>query len=218
MSGPTWTWLAILLLGAGHGLNPGMGWLFAVALGMQERSGRAVWAALLPLAIGHGLAIAGAVAIALSLGAALPAAAVRWMVAGLLIVLGVTRLVRHRHPRWAGMRVTARELTVWSLLMASAHGAGLMVLPFVLGAAGRSGSAGGGHHHLATVVQLPAGGVTLGLAATAIHTGGYLLITGALAVAVYYWLGLRRLRSLWLNLDFVWAAALIGTGLVTPLL
>ena len=48
-----WPWAALALLGAYHGINPGMGWLFAVARGMQEKSRRAVLSSLLPIAIGH---------------------------------------------------------------------------------------------------------------------------------------------------------------------
>ncbi len=97
---------AVLLgLGAFHGINPAMGWLFAVALGMQERRRSAVWRVLLPLGIGHALAVAAAVAMAVLLGAIMPMRNLRWPVAGFLVVLGVSRLVRHRHPRWVGMRV-----------------------------------------------------------------------------------------------------------------
>jgi hypothetical protein len=56
------------------------------------------------------------------------------------------------------------------------------------------------------------------LVATLVHTLGYLLITGLLAVVVYEKLGLRLLRSVWLNLDVVWAATLILTALLTPLI
>jgi hypothetical protein len=129
-------WVALLLLGAWHGINPGMGWLFAVALGLQEQSRRAVWRALAPLALGHGAAIAAALVLGLAAGLAVPLGHLKLVVAGMLLAFGVFRLVRARHPRWAhwgGMRVGARDLSVWSFLMASAHGAGLMVLPFVLG-------------------------------------------------------------------------------------
>lgn len=116
-------WAALALLGAVHGLNPGMGWLFAVARGLQERDRRAVWGALLPLAAGHALAIAAAIAVAAVLGLALPADGLRWMVAATLLIFGLLRLRRHRHPRGMGMRVGAGDLTLWSFLMASAHGA-----------------------------------------------------------------------------------------------
>src|SRR5215467_10809333 len=124
---------ALLSLGALHGLSPGMGWLFAVALGMQQGERRAVWRALGPLALGHALAIAAAVAIALGLGIVLPSAGVRWGAAVLLAGLGVRQLRGHRHPnlgRWrVGLRTSGRELTVWSFIVATAHGAGLMAAP-----------------------------------------------------------------------------------------
>lgn len=207
-------WLALFLLGAGHGLNPGMGWLFAVALGLQEGRAAAVWLALGPLALGHALAVVLAVLVALAAGVALPAGALRWVVAALLVGLGVARLIRHRHPAGWGMRVNARELTTWSLLMATAHGAGLMVVPVALaGQLSVLGDEGHGAHQAAS--QAAGDGATAlwsGLA----HTAGYLLVTGVIAVVVYRKVGLRLLRSAWINLDLIWAGALLITGLVTP--
>jgi hypothetical protein len=208
----TWTLPALVALGAGHGLNPGMGWLFAVALGMQEGSGRAVWRALPPLALGHALAVAVAVAVAAALGEVVPAEVLRWGVGGLLLGLGALRLLRHRHPRYGGMRVGFRELTTWSFLMATAHGAGLMVLPLVVGDHGvRSGHAAHAVH-LTHASLLPEPSALL---VTGMHTGGYLLVTGLIAVIVYHKLGLRMLRTLWLNLDVVWGGALVLTGALT---
>ena len=212
MTGQAWPWAALALLGAVHGLNPGMGWLFAVALGLQERQRRAVWGALLPMAAGHAGAIAAAASVAAVAGSALPAGAVRWGVASALLGFGVVRLVRHRHPRWAAMRVSRRDLALWSFLMASAHGAGLMVLPLLLRAA--PPGAGAMHHHLA-VAEAASAGLDAGLIATLVHTAGYLAATLLMAVLVYERLGLRILRSAWINLDRVWAATLIGTAVVT---
>jgi hypothetical protein len=221
-----WPWAALALLGAVHGLNPGMGWLFAVALGLQEKHRRAVWGAMLPLAVGHALAIAAAIAVANAVGLVLPTGGIRWIVAATLLVLGVARLRRHRHPRWVGMRVGARDLTLWSFLMASAHGAGLMALPFVLAAAHPVT----GHHHLhdgvgghatgvahaAVMSALPPGAMA-GLLATAAHTVGYLVVLVLMAALVYERLGLRLLRTAWINLDLVWAGALTCTAVLTVL-
>jgi hypothetical protein len=202
----------MLLLGAYHGLNPGMGWLFAVALGMQEQKGSAVARSLLPIALGHALAIGIVVLAAAFLGMALPLAAIRYPVAAVLIGLGVYCLVRHhRHPRWVRMRVGFRDLTVWSFLMASAHGAGLMVLPVLL--ASTTVHAGGDmalHHHTSAAASPMAG-----LLATGVHTLGYLAVTGLVAWVVYGKFGLALLRKAWFNVDVIWAAALVITGLVT---
>jgi hypothetical protein len=130
--GSTALWL-MLLLGAYHGINPGMGWLFAVALGMQEQKGSAVARALVPIALGHALSIGIVVLAAAFLGRALPREAIRYPVAALLFGLGIFSMVRHHHPRWVRMQVGFRDLTLWSFLMASAHGAGLMLLPVLLG-------------------------------------------------------------------------------------
>ncbi len=180
---------AMLVLGAWHGVNPAMGWLFAVALGLQERRRAAVWYALPPLALGHAAAVAGVLALAALLGLVVPLAILKWAVAIALFSFGVYRLARQGHPRFGGMRMGAAGLTMWSALVASAHGAGLMVLPF-----------------------------GQGLAAAALHTVGYLLVTGILAVVVYEKLGLRLLGRAWVNLDVVWAGALMVTALFTPFL
>ena len=209
------TWLALAALGAGHGLNPGMGWLFAVALGMQEGRTRAVWRALSPLALGHALAVGAAVLAAAALGHLLPPQVLAWIVGGLLLGLGALRLIRHRHPRYGGMRVGFRELTTWSFLMATAHGAGLMVLPLLVGGASVKPAGGAGSHamHLAHASLLPVSdSMSTGLEATAMHTAGYLLVTGLIAVVVYRKVGLRMLRTMWINLDLIWGVALVVTG------
>jgi hypothetical protein len=211
--GPTALWL-MLLLGAYHGINPGMGWLFAVALGMQEQKGSAVARALVPIALGHALAIGMVVLAAAFLGLALPQEAIRYPVAVLLFGLGIFSLVRHHHPRWVRMQVGFRDLTLWSLLMASAHGAGLMLLPVLLGS--RTVEAAdhmAGHHHSSAAASPLAT-----LLATAVHTIAYLAVTGLIAWVVYSKFGLAILRKAWLNLNLVWAAALVFTSVVTLLM
>src|ERR1700693_2132219 len=148
----TMLWL-MLLLGAYHGLNPGMGWLFAVALGMQEQRGSAVVRSLVPIAIGHALAIGSVVLTATFLGMTLPLVAIRYSVAAVLVGLGIYCMVRHQHPRWVRMQVGFRDLTVWSFLMASAHGAGVMVVPVLLGSNTVEAQGGmAGHHHMSSAV------------------------------------------------------------------
>ena len=194
----------ILVLGAFHGINPGMGWLFAVALGMQERRLSAVWRALIPLTLGHALAIGATVLAATAAGAALPVASSRLPIAVTLGALGVYRLVRHRHFSGGGMRVGMGGLTVWSFLMATCHGAGLMVLPVFLGMT----VAHGASCHAALVTANAA-------AATVVHGAGYLLVTAAAAWTVFTKVGVGILRRAWFNLDLIWAIALIGTGILT---
>lgn len=208
---PAMLWL-MAVLGAVHGLNPGMGWLFAVALGLQEQKGSAVARALVPIALGHLLAIGGALLVTFLLGAALPIGAVRMVAGTTLVVLGVLWFLRHRHPRWVRMQVGFRDLTAWSFLVASVHGAGLMVVPLVLAAqpiqAAHDRAAA---HHQATADP------TTALLATAVHTAGYLAVTGLIAWIVYARLGLAFLRRAWLNVDQVWAGALILAGSITLL-
>jgi hypothetical protein len=209
----TMLWL-VLLLGAYHGLNPGMGWLFAVALGMQEQKGSAVARSLLPIAIGHTAAIGSVVLTAAFLGMTLPLVAIRYSVAAILVGLGIFCLVRHQHPRWVRMQVGFRDLTVWSFLMASAHGAGLMVVPVLLGSNTVEAQVRmAGHNHISPAVSPLAG-----IIATGVHTIAYLAVTGLVAWVVYRKLGLALLRKAWFNFDLVWAAALVATGLVTFLI
>jgi hypothetical protein len=211
--GSTALWL-MLVLGAYHGVNPGMGWLFAVALGMQERKGSAVARALVPMALGHALAIGSVVMSAVFLGMVLPQEAIRYLVAAILFGLGIFSLVRHYHLRWVRMQVGFRDLTIWSFLMASAHGAGLMVLPVVLGSSPvEAADPMAGHHHVSAAASPLAA-----LLATAVHTTAYLAVTGLIAWVVYRRLGLAVLRKAWLNLNLVWSAALVVTGLVTLLI
>lgn len=209
--GPT---LALLVLGMFHGLNPGMGWLFAVALGLQEGRGRAVWRALGPLALGHALAVLVMLAVATLVGIIMPPGLVQWGIGMLLLALGASRLVRARHPRWGGMRVGAKDLTIWSFLMASAHGAGLMVLPFALGL--RIGGAQAHAHgaHVSRGVDASSSGLIPAILSTLVHAGGYLAVTALMAWVVYRYIGVGVLRRAWINLDVVWAAALIVTGIV----
>lgn len=205
MHAPAWAWVTLFLLGAYHGINPAMGWLFAVALGLQKQNDRAVWQALLPIAAGHVLAIGAVLLVAAIAGAALPLHVVRIGVVVLLVGFGLYRIVSRKHPRFGGMQVGFRDLTIWSFLMACAHGAGLMLLPVLLGMSGAAGS-----QHDMHAMAFP--GVGTQVLAVAVHTLGYLLFTGAIAWAVYKRLGLSVLRKAWLNLDFVWATALIATA------
>ena len=203
-------WLMVLL-GTYHGINPGMGWLFAVALGMQEQKGSTVARSLVPIALGHALAIGVVVLAAVFVGMALPPEAIRYPLAALLFGLGAYSLARHYHPRWVRMKVGFRDLTVWSFLMASAHGAGLMVVPVLLGSSTvEAADQMAGHHHMsAGVSPLQA------LLATAVHTAAYLAATGLIAWVVYSRVGLAMLRKAWLNFDLVWAIALVATGVAT---
>jgi hypothetical protein len=207
----TWGWLALFLLGAYHGINPGMGWLFAVARGMQEHATKAVARALLPITLGHALAIGLVVALAGLIQIVLPLGYVKLVVAFALISLGVFRLLRRKHFAWGGMQVGFRDLTFWSFLMASAHGAGLMVLPIVLHSAAANAMPAG---HQMPMTTGAGTGIATGLAATLIHTVGYLTVTGLIALLVYRKFGLALLRQGWFNLDLLWAVALTVTGCV----
>ena len=130
------TWAPVLTMmafGAYHGLNPGMGWLFALSLGLQSQSERAIWRSLLPSTVGHALSLLVVAAMILAGARYLPASMLEIGTAVLLIGFGIYKIFNYyRHPYWVGMKVGIRDLTWWSFLMATAHGAGLMIAPLVL--------------------------------------------------------------------------------------
>jgi hypothetical protein len=212
-----WPWIALALLGAYHGLNPAMGWLFALALGLQEKRRSAVIGALLPIALGHATAIAAAILALRFVQYFLPMNILKWGVAFILFALGVYRLLRASHPRGAGMRVGGKDLFVWSFLMASAHGAGLMLLPVLMAQPmqGMTHSMAGGMPLMPSSLGASSlTATTIGLAVL-IHTASMLAVAGILAIAffeTYEKLGLGPLQHTWLNFDLLWAIALLVAG------
>jgi hypothetical protein len=210
-----WMWIGLLLLGAYHGLNPAMGWLFAVALGMQEKSGRAIVRSLLPLGMGHLASVAAVVGLVQVARLTLPIGTIRLIAGVILVGYGVYKLLR-RHPRWVGMRVGTKDLAFWSFLMASAHGAGLMLLPFVLANSDSSVPAEY-HHHMAMASMMPAPSsvFTQWWFSAGLHTLGYLGVTALVALVVYYKAGVAMLRKAWFNFDLLWVGALIFSGILT---
>ena len=207
-----WALLAIVGLGAYHGLNPAMGWLFAVALGMQERDRGAVLKALGPIALGHELSLIVVAGLVLGLGVLADSAVLRLVAGAALIGFGVFRFVRPRaHPRWTTMRVNRRELTWWSFLMSSAHGAGLMVAPVLIGAGAADAAAS---EHGLEAARDGAPFLLSGLGLT-LHVVAMVAVMAAIAVVVYEKVGVNVLRKAWINLDGVWAGAFVVAGLLT---
>jgi hypothetical protein len=204
-----WAWLAIVMLGAYHGLNPGMGWLFAVSNGMQAQRTSGVLFALPPIAFGHLLAMAAALLPFTALGFYLERMDDIRAVAGLILVMfGIYKLLSQRHPRFLA-RIKPSHLTLWSFLMATAHGAGLMLVPVVLGLCTDMRSAHGSHQAL---LEIAPGNLSLTLIAATVHTVAMVLTGGVIAWVVYRYVGLRLLRRSWLNLDLLWAVLLIVVG------
>jgi hypothetical protein len=175
-----------------------MGWLFAVSLGLQERQERALWRALPPVAFGHLLALVLVALPLLLLDSLLPVQGIALIAAATLLAFGLWKLARwYRHPRWVGMRVSARDLVLWSFLMATGHGAGLMIAPALVALVHGAGKAGG---------------ASLALAGVGAHTAALLLVMAGAAWVVYRRVGLAILRTHWINFDLVWAVALVLTG------
>jgi hypothetical protein len=208
-----WPWLAVFGLGVFHGINPAMGWLFAVALGMQEQKRAAVFRALLPIALGHSLSIGIIIAVVLLARVSLPHRTLRIAAAAILFAFGFYRLLRSRHPNWVGMRVGFADLTLWSFIMASAHGAGLMLVPFFL----QSPTAEDAHQHHPHEMHAWAftnfSAPSLLVSSIAVHTLGYLATAALVAILVYEKLGVTILRRAWFNIDLIWMLALMITGM-----
>jgi hypothetical protein len=190
-------WLTLAGLGAFHGVNPAMGWLFAVALGLHRRSRAIVLESLVPIALGHALAVAPVALGVVALGAVVDQRLL-YLAAGVVLIgwAAYHQLYGSRHPVRVGMRTGLAGLVLWSFLMASAHGGGLMLAPALL----HLGHGG------------PGAGASL--AAVGVHTLAMLVVTGVIAVVVYEWVGVAFLRRGWINLDRVWTGALAATGLI----
>jgi hypothetical protein len=200
-----WPWIVIAGLGAFHGLNPAMGWLFAVAIGLQRNSFRAVLLSLPPIAAGHALAILTAILLFLLAGLVFDQTRLRWIAGLLLIGWALWHLFRgHRARVRFGMTAGMIGLAAWSFLMALAHGAGLMLfpalLPLCMPEAGGIGSL--------------MGSTGVALAAVALHSATMLTVAGTVAVIVYRLTGVAILREGWINLDWLWSAARIASGLI----
>jgi len=191
-------------LGAYHGVNPAMGWLFAVALGLHRQGRGVVLRALIPIAIGHALAVAAIAAAVVMLGSFVDERVLRLFTGATLLAWALYHLLYGaRHRVRIGMQAGFAGLLVWSFLMASAHGAGLMLVPALIplclsGVPGRE--------------LIEAGSLSVSLAAVAVHTAAMLAVTGAIALAVYEWIGVAFLRRGWINLDRLWIIALLATG------
>jgi hypothetical protein len=200
-----WPWLALAGLGAFHGLNPAMGWLFAVALGLHRGGRRTVLISLVPIALGHALAVLVVVLAVMAFGAILDPALVRRLAGLVLLAWSAWHAAYgHRHRVRFGMTTGMAGLGAWSFLMAAAHGAGLMLIPLL---APLEIATGHSHHHAE-----PAGTLAPALAAVTVHALAMLVTTAVVAVVVYDWVGVGVLRRGWVNLDLVWTAALVAVG------
>jgi hypothetical protein len=197
-----WPWATLAALGAFHGLNPAMGWLFAVALGLHRGSRVVVLWALAPIALGHAVSIWLVAVSAVVLGNLIDLGALRVAAGALLILWAIYHfLYGHRHRVRVGMTAGFAGLAMWSFLMAGAHGAGLMLVPALL--------------RICTVhPQIGQGSVLISLAAVGVHSAAMLAVTGAVSVIVYEWVGVNFLRRAWINFDAVWTIVLVGVGAV----
>ncbi len=236
-----WPWAALAGLGAFHGINPAMGWLFAVALGLHRGSRAVLFGALLAIALGHALAIALAAGGLAAAGLALDRHWI-WSAAGLALIGWALCHWRYggRHHVRVGMRTGYAGLVLWSALMATAHGAGLMLIPALMPLGiGTGPEIPGAHaHHVAGIgaagigaagigaagigaagigaAEIETGGIgaslATALAAVGVHSLAMLAAAGLVAAVIYEWAGLAVLRRGWINLDRLWSLALLATG------
>ena len=210
-------WLGLAALGVFHGLNPAMGWLFAVALALQRQQPSQLYAATAYIGVGHLVSVLIIMAVLALAGAFLPLRWVRIAVGVILLGFGLYRLARYyRHPRWVGMNVGGRDLVAWSFLMATAHGAGLMLAPVVLALTRPDATSGivgelGEHGGFLSLADAPA----WWLVGLLMHTFVMLAAMLAAAAVVYYRVGLAFLRRGWINLDLLWAGSLVVAGAAT---
>jgi hypothetical protein len=210
-----WPWVLLGLLGAYHGLNPAMGWLFAVALGMQERDRGAVVRALPAIAIGHEASIMLVALLVLGLGVITDPSVLHLGAGIALVAFGLFRFIKPRaHFRWVKGTVNRRELTWWSFLMSTAHGAGLVVAPVLIGAGAATDAAASSDHAIAAVQEngLSIPGSMLGIT---LHVGAMLAVMAVVALMVYDHVGVSVLKKAWINLDWVWAGAFVLAGVLT---
>ncbi len=201
-------WLASAGLGAFHGLNPGMGWLFAVSFGLQQRSRRALLGAIVPIALGHELSVLPTALVTAVVAGAVTHAVALGVVAVLLVGFGVYLLGRRRHFRWVGMRLGFWELAWWSFLMSTTTGAGLMLAPVVVGAGAPTPE--GLTLSLGTALWQAAG-------LAVVHALAMAVVSAAMALAVYEVMGLEVLRSHWVNLDRLWAWTFVVAGVIVAI-
>jgi len=205
-SGELWLWLAVAGLGLFHGLNPAMGWLFAAALGLNRKSERAVWLALVPIALGHAVAVGIVLLAVLALGIIVEPVPLQRLAAIVLIGWGAWHaFYGGRHTLRVGMQTGLAGLFLWSFLMANAHGAGLMLIPAVIPLCLAAAPA----HTLSA-----SGSAPVALLALALHTATMLAAIGTISIAVYKWIGVAFLRRGWINLDLLWAVALVVCGAI----
>jgi hypothetical protein len=169
--------------------------------------------------IGHAASLLVVAAFLLLAGSFVPLDWVRLFSGGVLLLFGAYKLVwYYRHPRWVGMQVSPRDLVAWSFLMATSHGAGLMLAPIILNLQGG--------HASNTLEDLSQHSDVLDLSDTSaawaiglgVHTAAMLLVMLPIALVVYEKIGLAFLRRGWINLDLLWAFALLAAGLVSILL
>lgn len=203
-----WAWLTIAGLGAFHGLNPAMGWLFAVALGLHRQNRTIILQALPSIAVGHALSVAIIVSAVIMAGFVVSERAV--LAASGLLLIGWAiyhQIYGHRHRVRFGMKIGLAGLTVWSFLMATAHGAGLMLLPVVIPLCLSSSAA-------KNMMPEASSATATMLTAVGVHTAAMLVVTGAIAILVYEWIGVAVLRNAWINLDLIWVVALATTGVI----
>lgn len=178
--------LVFFLLGLYHGINPAMGWLLATSVGIEYRSRKALFFALIALTLGHATAI-GTVIFGIGwLKLYIPFHFIQTITAITLFALGGYHLYRHWHPKWMTLHVGYSTIFFWSFVVASAHGAGIMLIPFLM----------------------DKGGLLL----LCIHTLGYFFAALGASFFLFETLKLNLLQKKWMNFELIWSLSLLITA------
>ena len=168
-----WLWLSVAGVGALHGLNPATGWMFAAAWGVQSRDRKQVLRALMPIAVGHTTSIALMVG-AVLLGLSMDRFSLQLVAGALLLVVALCH-VSGRMPKRTRLPTGQAGLALWTFIMSSAHGAGLMLVPVLMPLCLGNAPA---------QTLTASGSLMLALAAIGIHTAAMLAVTGLIATGV----------------------------------
>jgi hypothetical protein len=168
-----WPWLTVAGLGAIHGLNPATGWMWAAAWGVRSRDRGRALRALAPIAAGHAASV-GLVAAAVAFGVSMDRMVLQVTAGALVVVFAVLHL-SGRSPRVVRAPAGHAGLALWSFMMATAHGAGLMLVPALVPLCMGDSPA----REIAA-----SGSLMLALAAVGVHTAAMLAVTALVASGV----------------------------------
>ncbi|CAN7693872.1 hypothetical protein LJR290_005655 [Variovorax sp. LjRoot290] len=200
-----WPWLAVAGVGALHGLNPATGWMWAAAWGLRSRDRAQALRALMPIAVGHAVSVA-IVACAFAQGMSMDRTLVQGLAGALLVGAAAYRWLRGAGQRTPISKQAGHAgIALWSFLMTTAHGAGLMLVPALVPLCLSDNPAR----------EITASGsLVLALAAVGVHTAAMLVTTGVIATGVCRGVAMHPRLLSGTAPRQAWTAALALTGVL----